>query len=75
MDAPNQAQLLLCALRHFGIDVEQSRETVFIFQKAFQISIEDDGSFLLHQKGEALGHFSDVVKLCTALQEKAMVKG
>ena len=73
MGASNQTQLLLCALRHFGIAVEQSKESVFSISSEVQISVEPDGTFLLHRNGQSLGRFSDVVRLCTTVQEKAML--
>ncbi|MEQ8702418.1 MAG: hypothetical protein RIC19_00800 [Phaeodactylibacter sp.] len=75
MGAPNQAQLLLCALRHFDIAVKQSKDNVFLLSQGVQVSIEPDGAFVLWKKEQNLGRFSDVVRLCTALQEKAVVKG
>ncbi|KGE86336.1 MAG: hypothetical protein ACE362_12180 [Phaeodactylibacter xiamenensis] len=74
MDASNQTQLLLCALRHFGIAVEQRKEQEFLLPGEVQITIEPDGAFYLHRNGQALGRFSDVVRLCTTLQEKAMLE-
>jgi hypothetical protein len=73
MDASNQTQLLLCALRHFGISVQQDNEKVFFLSDEVQVFIEPDGTFLLRRKGQDLGRFSDVVRLCTIVQEKAMI--
>lgn len=74
MDASNQTQLLLCALRHFGIAVEQRKDQEFLLPGEVQITIEPDGAFYLHRNGQALGRFSDVVRLCTTVQEKAMLE-
>ncbi|WP_421947961.1 hypothetical protein [Phaeodactylibacter xiamenensis] len=74
MDASNQTQLLLCALRHFGIAVEQRKEQEFLLPGEVQITIEPDGAFYLYRNGQALGRFSDVVRLCTTVQEKAMLE-
>jgi len=74
MDASNQTQLLLCALRHFGIDVEQCKDKEFLLPGEVRITIGPDGAFHLHRDGQALGRFSDVVRLCTTVQEKALLK-
>lgn len=75
MDASNQTQLLLCALRHFGITVQQDEKQEFLLAGESKISIEPDGTFLLHQKGQDMERFSDVVLLCTTVQEKAVRNG
>ncbi|MBV6656015.1 MAG: hypothetical protein KI786_19750 [Mameliella sp.] len=75
MDASNQTQLLLCALRHFDISVQQSKGHVIKLAGEVQITIEPDGGFLLRQKGRNIGRYSDVVRLCSALQDRSTSKG
>ena len=73
MDASNQTQLLLCALRHFDIDiVRQSNQTLWL-KGGLEIRFQPDTPFVLLREGRQLGTFSDVVRLCSAVQSQSVV--
>ncbi len=70
MDASQQKELLLCALKHFDIDVLEANSQCILLHNNYAISLADTDTphYQLLQAGRPGESFSDVVKLCTFIK-------
>ncbi len=67
MKAKKQKELLLCALKHFEIDVLHIEKGKVTLAGQYEVCLADGQPYQLMQKGQARATFNDVVKLCTFL--------
>ncbi len=68
MDASHQLELLLCALKHFDIDVLEANSQEVILNRSYAISLGNKHQYQLLKSGRPGEAFSDVVKLCTFIK-------
>lgn len=68
MDASQQKELLLCALKHFDIDVLEANSQCILLHNNYAISLADTPHYQLQQADRPGESFSDVVKLCTFIK-------
>ncbi len=68
MESSHQKELLLCALKHFDIDVLQSGGHKVMLKENFFVAIGEGSQFQLWKAGQKEATFTDVVKLCTHIK-------
>ncbi|MCO6488930.1 MAG: hypothetical protein J5I98_10955 [Phaeodactylibacter sp.] len=68
MEFSHQKELLLCALKHFDIDVIDVGEHKVVLGGNFIIALSEGAHFHLWKSGSKEATFSDVVRLCTHIK-------
>ena len=68
MEFSHQKELLLCALKHFDIDVIAFKGQKVILKENIFVSMGEGPQFQLWKSGRREATFTDVVKLCTHLK-------
>ncbi|MCB0593127.1 MAG: hypothetical protein H6557_30365 [Lewinellaceae bacterium] len=67
MESSHQKELLLCALKHFDIEVEDIRGRKVMLKESIIISFSEGPQFHLLGPGQE-ATFNDVVKLCAHIK-------
>ena len=68
MKPSHQKELLLCALKHFDIEIIDAVGHEVKLEENIFISMADGPQFQLWKSGQPEAAFTDVVKLCTYLK-------
>ncbi|MCB9290410.1 MAG: hypothetical protein H6560_24075 [Lewinellaceae bacterium] len=68
MESSHQKELLLCALKHFDIEIVNAAGRKVILRENTYISMADGPQFHLWEDGRREATFTDVVRLCTYIK-------
>ena len=68
MKSSHQKELLLCALKHFEIEIIDVAGLKVKLEENIFISVADGPQFQLWKSGQREATFTDVVKLCTHIK-------